>query len=639
MCYLLSLIASLSLYLPMVVRKFKNITNPWKAYMTQFKVIRLKLFFVVGDVFGFLISVAGNLRLITSFGVVCMSVYDIGFIHQTGFYHFRSEMWGIMLPVLFFCSIVLLMHDLKSKLRFPGRFLMRTLIPFTLLFVLLVRYQPVSASANPAWLGFIDTPLVYYIIFHCVFWVDASGKIQSLLSKKLNPAALLATGFAMVILAGSGMLMLPNSTVNGIHPVDALFTSTSAVCVTGLIVVDTAAAFTWLGKIIILILIQIGGLGIMTFTSFFAMFFREGASFGSQTVMKDFVNEEQMGRIVKTIYKIFIFTFSIEAVGAVIIYWSVKNLYPDNFSLIWFSIFHSISAFCNAGFSTLSGGLAETGISSNYFLHTGIALLIILGGLGFPLLLNIYEYLKHKSENLLRILNMQRTISRPKVVNINSRLVFFTTIALLITGTLVFLITGLDESFSKMTYSGKLSNAFFMAVTSRTAGFSTFDLDRLSIPVVMFVMLLMWIGASPGSTGGGIKTSTFALIVMNAVSMIRGKGNVQFSGREISHYSINKAFSIVLLSLAFIFIATIFILVFEPDANPVAVLFEIISAFSTTGLSLGITQNLGMGSKIVLIVCMFIGRIGILTFFKAFIEQKNNSDHLYRLTRENILIT
>jgi potassium uptake TrkH family protein len=623
----------------MLLKKLLSKTKSKKAVITQYKVIRLKLFFFLGDALRVLTAIASSLRLIAAFAVVCMSVYDIGFQHLGGFYNFRAEVWGIMLPILLFSSIVLLMHDFKDKRRFHLSFLQYSLLSVFLLFVLLLRYPPFPDSAFWRWLGFIDTPLVYYVVFHAVFWVDVSGKVQRLLTKKINPAALLTTGFVFVILAGSGMLMLPKATVNGIHPIDAIFTSTSAVCVTGLIVVDTASTFTGLGRAVILILIQIGGLGIMTFTSFFAIFFREGASFGSQTVMKDFVNEDQMSRIIKTISKILLFTFTIEAIGAVLIYWSVRELYPDNLSLIWFSVFHSISAFCNAGFSTLPNGLADTGVKFNYFLHNGVAGLIILGGLGFPLLLNIYEYSKHKYRNLLRFLGGQRSINRPKVVNVNSRLVFYTTMALLVTGTIVLFFAGYNGAFKDITDGGKLSHAFFLAVTSRTAGFNTFNLESLSLPMVMFVMLLMWIGASPGSTGGGIKTSTFAVALMNVLSMIKGRDNVQFSGREISQYSISKAFSIVLLSLALIFTASILILFFEPDLKAVAVLFETVSAFSTTGLSLGITQDLSIGSKIVLIVCMLVGRVGILTFFKSFVEQGKQSSHLYRLTHENILIT
>lgn len=623
----------------MLLKRLISLYKPPKSFITHYKVVRLKLFFVLGDVLRVLMVIASNLRLIMAFTVVCLSVYDIGFQHWPGFPLFRSEVWGLVLPVLFFSSIILLVHDVKSKLAFPFKFLKQALLSIILLFVLLVRYPLIADSSFWKWLGFIDTSIVYYVVFHTVFWIDVSGKVQKLLTKKINPAAMLSAGFAFVILLGSGMLMLPNATIDGIHPVDALFTATSAVCVTGLVVVDTAAAFTGLGRVIILILIQIGGLGIMTFTSFFALFFREGASFGSQTVMKDFVNEEQMSRIIKTIFKILVFTFSIEALGALVIYFSVKDLYPNQLNLIWFSVFHSISAFCNAGFSTLSNGLGDKALNSNYVLHNGIAMLIILGGIGFPLLLNIYEYLKHKSQNLRRVLNEMRTINRPKVVNVNSRLVFYTTSVLLIAGTVVFFIAGYSGAFKGLSVGSRVSHSFFLAVTSRTAGFNTFDLNVLSTPLVMFVMLLMWIGASPGSTGGGIKTSTLALTVMNAVSLIRGRSNVQFSGREISPYSINKAFAIVLLSLVLIFVATVLILVFEPTASPLKVLFETISAFSTTGLSLGLTQGLSMGSKIVLIVCMFVGRIGILTFFKSFVEQRSSNGQLYRLTQENILIT
>jgi Trk-type K+ transport system membrane component len=332
--------------------------------------------------------------------------------------------------------------------------------------------------------------------------------------------------------------MLPKATYDGISFLNALFTATSAVCVTGLAVVDTGQYFTGFGQTIIMTLIQIGGLGIMTFTSYFSYFFRGGASYENQLQLKEMTNTERIADVFTTLKKIIFLTFLIEGIGALFIYGSIdKSLMPSLMDRTFFSVFHSISAFCNAGFSTLSNSLYEVGFKFNYPLHLSFAFLFIIGGLGFPILFNSYYYFKHLIvDRWLR--KKKRAIHKPWVVNINTRIVLVTTGVLIVGATILFYILEYNNTLSEHGFFGKIVTAFFGATTPRTAGFNSIDTAALAFPTVMLVILMMWIGASPGSTGGGIKTSTVAVATLNFMSIARGKDRIEVFNRLYSEYLI-----------------------------------------------------------------------------------------------------
>ena len=435
------------------------------------------------------------------------------------------------------------------------------------------------------------------------------------------------------------MLLMPNATTKGITVLDALFTSTSAVCVTGLVTLDTAKDFTVFGKIIILALIQTGGLGIMTFASYFSYFFRGDSSFENQISISEMTSSDKLGDVFNTLKRVLVITVTVELVGAALIYLSLDlSLLGNSFNNgIMFSVFHSISAFCNAGFSTLTGGLSEPGYELNYALHVVIAFLFIFGGLGFPIVYNVYKYIRHLFQNiLLSKITKEKYRYTPWVININSRIILITTAILLVVGTVLIYLFEKDGSLKNHTYFGTVVEAFFISASNRTAGFNTVNMVSLSGPTIMICLLLMWIGASPASTGGGIKTTTFAIAILNIIAFARGKNRTEVYRREISDNSVKRAFAIIALSLMIIGIAIFLLVLTEKDKDLMSLAFEVFSAYSTVGLSLNLTPTLTPAGKIIIIAVMFIGRVSMLSLLIALVKSERYFN--YRYPKEEIMI-
>ena len=449
-----------------------------------------------------------------------------------------------------------------------------------------------------------------------------------------NPAIVFVGSFMILALMGGFLLMLPSATTNGITFTNALFTSTSAVCVTGLAVVDTSVAFTTIGQSIILVLIQLGGIGILTFTSFFAFFFRGSSSFKEGLNTKDFIAHEGLRDVFRAALNVVIFTLGVETVGAVFIYSSIidVNTIENKF---FFSIFHSISAFCNAGFSILSAGLYDEAIRFDYFLQWIIMALIVLGGLGHNIVFNFYQYIKNY---VIELFEKKIVHKKIRVITLNTKIVIYTTLILLVGG-FIFLYTSEYNNtlLEHDTLFGKITAASFNSVTPRTAGFNAVDFSKMNVPSLLFIIFLMWIGGSPASTAGGIKTSTFALATLNIFAVAKGKSRIQLFGRRISSESTSRAFAILCISLITIGISIVAILIFEPKGTPLlTVAFECFSAYSTVGLSLNYTPTITEPSKYILIACMFIGRIGMLNLMVGLLQRLNHQ--FYEYPKENILI-
>jgi trk system potassium uptake protein len=373
----------------------------------------------------------------------------------------------------------------------------------------------------------------------------------------------------------------------------------------------------------------------MTFTSYFGYFFKGTTSYQNRLIIQDMNNSDKIAEVFSTLKKIIIVTFLIEVIGVVIIYLSISTQsHALTGGHLYFSIFHSVSGFCNAGFSTLTNSLYEDGFRFNYLLHMSIAGLFIIGGLGFPIIFNAFTYLKHI---LLDKIFRKRAMYSPWIIGINSRIVLVTTICLLAAGTLLFYILEYNNTLADHGTVGKIVTAFFGAATPRTAGFNTVDTSSLHFYTIMIILLLMWIGASPGSTGGGVKTSTFAIAVLNFISIAKGKDRVEIYKREISPVSVRRAFAILSLSIIIIGISIVLLSHFEGEKGLLPIAFESFSAFSTVGLSLGITGELSDPGKIVLIFTMFIGRVSMLTILVALMRRIINLK--YKYPTEDVLIT
>ncbi|MGA1772887.1 MAG: TrkH family potassium uptake protein, partial [Flavobacteriaceae bacterium] len=405
--------------------------------------------------------------------------------------------------------------------------------------------------------------------------------------------------------------------------------------VTGLIVVDTATDFTTFCQSIILLLIQVGGLGILTFVSYFSYFFKGQISYEKQIAMSAMNSNATIGKELTLLKHILLITLTIEAVSAALIFYSVDR---DSFSSVseqaFFAVFHAISAFCNAGFSTLSGSLQEGSFEFNYGLQVIVALTFILGGLGFPIVENIISYLKYKTQQLF---TFSKTINyRPWVLNLNSRIALITSAFLTAGGFVAFYALEYHNTLVRHNEAGKLVTAFFGAVTPRTAGFNTVDTASLLFPTTLLLFFLMWVGASPKSTGGGIKTTTLAIAILNIVSMAKGNTRIEIFRREIVEVTLKRAFAMISLSIIVITIGIVVVASQEPDMEMLKIAFECVSAYSTVGLSMGITAELSAVSKLVLVLLMFIGRVSALTVLFAIF--KKSVVRNYKYPKEEITI-
>lgn len=452
----------------------------------------------------------------------------------------------------------------------------------------------------------------------------------------LNPAQLFILSFLVIILIGTYLLRLPGATHGGLSFMDALFTSTSAVCVTGLAVVDTGTYFTVFGQSVLMGLIQVGGLGILTFASYFSYFFKGGTSYENQLALSDLTSTGTLSEVFSSIKYIILITMGIEALSASLIYLSLDpNYFNSMGEMLFFSFFHSVSAFCNAGFSTLNSSFYQDGFRYNYPLQSIIILTFVLGGLGFPIVVNILSYFKYKISVLFKY-NSNQPKHRPWVVNLNSRITLITTFSITIVATFLYYVLEFNNTLSEHYGFGKWIAALFGATTPRTAGFNNIDMSALSLPSLMMTILLMWIGASPQSTGGGIKTSTFAIAILNIMSIAKGKSKIEVYRREISEVSVRRSFAIISLSLAVIGFAITLICIFDPHISMLSIAFECFSAYGTVGLSLNLTPTLSNESKMVLIFVMFIGRISMLSLVIAIFKKVKHKN--YRYPKEEITI-
>lgn len=445
----------------------------------------------------------------------------------------------------------------------------------------------------------------------------------------LNPAQLFVLSFIGIIIIGALLLMLPNATVEDISFIDALFTSTSAVCVTGLIVVDTSTYFTHFGHIIIASLIQIGGLGILTFASYFSYFFKGISKLDNQLILNAVSSSKKLSDVFSTLKYIILITFSIESIAGLLIYTSLNAAdFHCQYDQIFFSVFHAISAFCNAGFSTLSNSLYEQGFQFNYYLQLIIIATFVLGGLGFPIVVNIIHWIKYRVKKLITF-SKKRVPFKPWILNLDSRITLITTISISVLAFVLFYILEYNNTLAEHAGFGKIVTALFGATTPRTAGFNTIDTGTMLFPTTILIIFLMWIGASPASTGGGVKTSTFAIAILNFISVAKGKEKIEIFRREIAAISVRRAFSIISLSVIIIGIGIFLISIFDSDKALLDISFECFSAYSTVGLSLGITADLSTGSRIVLIVIMFVGRVSMLTVLIAIFKKVKNVNYKY----------
>ena len=487
--------------------------------------------------------------------------------------------------------------------------------------------------------------MVFLLILFLISSIELSSTIITSMGRKTNPALILAVSFMFIILVGSGVLLMPRCIQPGVHLswIDSLFTATSAVCVTGLTTIDVPSTFTSFGQLVIIILIQVGGLGMMTITSFFALFFMGNTSIYSQMLVRDMVSSKSLASLGSTLLNIFGFTAFLELAGALCIFVDIHGTIGlDLKQELFFSAFHSISAFCNAGFSNYQDGMSAPVlmVGNHCWLYIILALLIILGGIGYPVLVNLKPVVSRHANVLWQWLKGKRyaSMSIPNLFDLNTKIVLKTTTVLLVSGTVFIALLEWDNTFAGLQIHEKLTQAFFNAVSPRTAGFISVDLNSMCLQSIIIYTLLMWIGGASQSTAGGVKVNAFAIAILNIRAILHGTNRVEFAGREVSTDSIRRANAVVIVSFVVLSFFVFLVTLTDPDLPLKAIVFECVSAFATVGSSLGITSQLQDASKVLLVIMMFIGRVGVVTLAQSLLKQYKNQGY-YKLPQDNIIIS
>ncbi len=444
-------------------------------------------------------------------------------------------------------------------------------------------------------------------------------RLQKKIILHLRPTTVIVLSFFLLIMAGTLLLLLPASTRSGQSAtfVEALFTATSAACVTGLVVVDTWQYWSLFGQIVILSLIQVGAFGIITFTTFFSSLLGRKMRLRSMILAQESINTFTLEGVMKLVKRVVLITLLIEAAGALLL----SSRFVPQYGLkgFYLGVFHSISSFCDAGFDlmSISGGgqfLSLTQYNDDPVVLYTVSLLIIIGSLGFIVWKDLFDYRKTKA------------------LMLHSKLVLSMSAFLILSGSLLFFLfeSGNRSSMGGMDLAGRINASIFQAITTRTAGYNSIDLNGITDISKLLSILLMFIGAAPGSTAGGIKVTTFGILVFAVISQIKGSDEIIIFRRRVAYTTVSKALAIFGLSAALIFIVSAVIHLIE-NQQILDILFEVTSAFGTVGQTTGLTPDLHLSSKLLLVLMMFLGRVGPVTFALALTirSHKNTSDLVY----------
>jgi trk system potassium uptake protein len=472
--------------------------------------------------------------------------------------------------------------------------------------------------------NYSDYYLLLIQLFFLVIVTIELSKASTFLTKiHLSPSSLMLLSFLILISVGTLLLMLPRMTTHGISFIDALFTSTSATCVTGLSVINIGSDFTLKGQVVILLLIQLGGTSILTFATFFTTFF-SGARTGLryQHLVKDLLSTNKLSESYLLLREIVTASFFIEFAGALLfyMYWKNIGIFDSEGQTIFYSVFHAVSAFNNAGLSLWDANMMDSKVAFSYFPQTIIMILVILGGIGFVVISDFFN------PQFIR----ERKKFKWKKLLPGTKIVLMTTFLILLIGTVIFYFLEKDISMAgRTTVFDKVFTSLFHVVVARTAGFNTINLANAAIPGMLLLIVIMFIGASPGSTGGGIKTTTFFVLIKSVLATIQGKKNIEFNKKTIPFELVDKSYSIVFMSLMIVILSVFTLSIVEPAFDLIDILFETVSAFATCGLSSGISPELSTAGKTVLIIDMYVGRVGTLTLAYALSKRVKETRHQY----------
>lgn len=553
-----------------------------------------------------------------------------------GFDHNPSDM-GLLQRGLRFVQVVFAVNVLfnfvaNGRAAFREARLLKWIVDAGVLISLLPWIYP--RPENP-WLPWLDA-LLYSRAF--LFSVLAGYSLVTicycvvvLLGRRTNPSLLLSGSFLFFIFIGSLVLMLPKCTYMPISYVDSLFVSTSAVCITGLTPVDVSATFTPLGLLVLALMIQIGGLGVLTFTSFFALFFSGAPSIYSQLMLRDMVYSRSLNALLPTLLYVLAFTVAIEMLGAVAIYLTV----PDSIGLdvhdkVVFSAFLSLSAFCNAGFTNIPDGMSNAYLMhGDQWIYIVTSFVVLAGAVGFPILVNFKDVIVLKVRRLWARARRRRFTCPVHIYDFNTKLVLVTTLSILALGTASFFVLEYNNTLRGMTLWEKCAQSFFNALAPRSAGFASVNPTSFLPATLLVVVVQMWIGGASQSMAGGIKVNTIAVVLLNLRSVVHGHAGVTAWHRNVALPSVRRANAVLALSVAVYFMYAFALLLLEPHLSVRDALFEVVSALFTVGSSLGATEHLADSSKVLLSTAMFVGRVGILSLLMGLVRTRKDSSHYF----------
>ncbi|MCR4966072.1 MAG: hypothetical protein K6A41_10525 [Bacteroidales bacterium] len=562
------------------------------------------------------------LSLIVSLTTIACIICYHGFYISTHLKNvFRWVIFGSLFfyVVKYFLMLFYSLHRIEYLKRswFEGIIIALLILQFVSYFVFNFDLRMISS------INFENYYLLFIQFYFLIIVLIEFTKVSGLMGRhKISPPVLMLLSFAILIVVGTILLSMPRMTTNGISFIDALFTATSASCITGLTTVSTGLTFTMKGQFVIMVLVQLGGMSILSFATFFSTFLSKSyVGLRYQYMVRDIMNTDQLADTVSLVRSIVLTTFTIELVGAALlfIYWKTTGIFHSDGQNLFYSLFYAISAFNNGGFVLVDKSLLEMGVSDTYFPQIVMMSLVFLGGIGF---LTIRDFF---SGRYIR----QRNKYKWKKLMPQTQVVLVTTLGLIIVCSILFFFLESNNTLSGRGIFDKIFVSIFQIVTCRTSGFTVLDINSMHLSSVMIIVVLMFIGGAPGSTGGGIKTTTLFVLAKSMQATVMGKKRLEYNHRTIPFSMVDRASTIVTMSLIFIFVSCFLISVVQPDVPLLEALFETTSGFTTCGLSTGAPATWNWAAKLILIFDMYIGRIGTLTIAFALTKQKKESQHEY----------
>ncbi|SFT76458.1 Trk-type K+ transport system, membrane component [Lishizhenia tianjinensis] len=600
----------------------------------MFRKLREKINLYLYDSRAIVLSIFSSIHVIVSIAMIGVLIYYYGFPHSEESKAHLINFIEYSFAFYILRYLVKIVYDYN-----PLVFIRKTWFEASLVILLLVEGISLNVFGqlliptifeSVGFEGFADVSNIFIQLFFMLYVVNEIFKNRNFRPwLKVHPGLLFTISILMIMFMGAGLLMLPEMSVipGGMSFTDALFMSTSSTSVTGLSTVDISTLLTFKGQIVVLFIIKIGGLNTIAFAALYILIAKFGVGLKQHEVIEDFVNKDSLLNTNSMFGKIVLWSTGIEIIGTFLIFILLEpvGMFADTGDRLFHSVFHAVSGFNNAGLTIIPGGLMNPLTADNFLLHGVIMLLFFLGGFGMIYLFDLFE-----------IKRLRERMKMPwKTINFGTKISLYFTLGLIVAGALVFLIFEYNNTLENTNFFGSFVTAIFESLTTRNAGFNTVATEALSLPVTIFFLFLMFVGASSGSAGGGIRTSTFAVICASVVSTIKGKPNTELFKRSINNDVVLKAYSIFVFFVLGNIVGTFALAITEQEALAAGkftfldIVFEHVSAASTVGLSRGITADLTVGGKYVLIVAMFIGRVGTLTLAYLFGKEVLSKKYKY----------